>query len=206
MLYSPHLFGNEVFLLCPPKPSPTPRFWIWPTSPLWSPSWPSAPGSPCPLGRCLLPCRPLRSLPLWGCWGAAGAPWPWWSICCWGQWVCLFFRGLTAVCPRSWVPLAGIWWAFWISALLYWAITARLGTGRKVLLPTMILALVVCYAFGTFWFLQVYTGGGEKGTLWGPWPVRVSLHPADLIKIALALILTRPGGQAHCPLILSARS
>ena len=29
-----------------------------------------------PLGPVPLPCRPLASSPLWGCWGAGGEPWP----------------------------------------------------------------------------------------------------------------------------------
>lgn len=64
----------------------------------------------------------------------------------------------------------------------------------------MILALVVCYAFGTFWFLQVYTGGGEKGTLLGALALCVFPYILpDLVKIALALILTRRVGKHIAP-------
>lgn len=107
-----------------------------------------------------------------------------------------FNSGLSALLG----PTGGYLVGFLVSALLYWAITARLGTGRKVLLPTMILALVVCYAFGTFWFLQVYTGGGEKGTLLGALALCVFPYILpDLVKIALALILTRRVGKHIAP-------
>lgn len=93
-------------------------------------------------------------------------------------------------------PTGGYLLGFLASALCYWAVTARLGTSTKVLLPTMILALALCYAFGTLWFLQVYTGGGQAGTLLGALGLCVFpyLLP-DLAKIALALVVTRRVGK-----------
>lgn len=93
-------------------------------------------------------------------------------------------------------PTGGYLLGFLASALCYWAVTARLGTSTKVLLPTMILALALCYAFGTLWFLQVYTGGGQAGTLLGALGLCVFpyLLP-DLAKIALALVVARRVGK-----------
>ena len=67
-------------------------------------------------------------------------------------------------------------------------------------LPGMALAmglgLVVCYAFGTVWFLLVYTGGGSAATLLGALTLCVFPYILpDLGKIVLALVLTRRVGK-----------
>ena len=55
----------------------------------------------------------------------------------------------------------------------------------------MVLGLLVCYAFGTAWFMVVYPSGGEAVGLWTAlgWCV-FPYVPFDLIKIGLALGLT----------------
>lgn len=45
---------------------------------------------------------------------------------------------------------------FLASALLYWGMTARLGDRPAVTAAAMVLGLLVCYAFGTAWFLVAY--------------------------------------------------
>ena len=45
---------------------------------------------------------------------------------------------------------------FLASALLYWGMTARLGDRPAVTAAAMVLGLLVCYAFGTAWFVAVY--------------------------------------------------
>ena len=66
--------------------------------------------------------------------------------------------------------------------------------GKKlwVLALSMLLGLVVCYAFGTVWFILVYARTtGEIGLLTAlGWCVFPYVLP-DLIKIALALVLCR---------------
>ena len=53
----------------------------------------------------------------------------------------------------------------------------------------MVLVLVLCYAFGTFWFLTVYTGGSGE-TLLGALTLCVFPYVLpDLGKIFLALVL-----------------
>jgi biotin transport system substrate-specific component len=55
----------------------------------------------------------------------------------------------------------------------------------------MVVALIVCYAFGTVWFMVVYarsTGAVGLGTVLG-WCVIPFIIP-DLVKIALAYILS----------------
>ena len=58
----------------------------------------------------------------------------------------------------------------------------------------LILGLAVCYAFGTLWFLKVYTD---------PITVRATLMmcvipylPVDAVKLALALVISQRVGKA----------
>ena len=76
------------------------------------------------------------------------------------------------------------------SALVIWAIEALLGKKTWVLAVSMVLGLVVCYAFGTFWFMQVYARtSGPVGVMAAlGWCVFPYILP-DLGKIALALLL-----------------
>ncbi len=76
------------------------------------------------------------------------------------------------------------------SALVMWAMEALLGKKTWVLAVSMVLGLVVCYAFGTFWFMQVYARtSGPVGVMAAlGWCVFPYILP-DLGKIALALLL-----------------
>ena len=81
---------------------------------------------------------------------------------------------------------------FFFSALLYWAMTKVLGEKTPVMVVAMVLGLIVCYAFGTVWFMTVYarnSGAIGLGTALG-WCVIPFIIP-DLVKIALAVGLTR---------------
>ena len=81
---------------------------------------------------------------------------------------------------------------FLLSALLYWAMTRALGEKTPVMVAAMVLGLIVCYAFGTVWFMTVYarnSGAIGLGTALG-WCVFPFIIP-DLVKIALAVGLTR---------------
>lgn len=80
---------------------------------------------------------------------------------------------------------------FLASALVMWAMEAMFGKGRAVLLCSMVLGLLVCYAFGTVWFLQVYTranGAVGLATVLG-WCVIPFIIP-DLVKISVAMVLS----------------
>ena len=72
-----------------------------------------------------------------------------------------------------------------------WAMERFLGGKLWGLGLNMLLGLLVCYAFGTAWFMVVYPMGGEGVGLWTAltWCV-FPYVPFDLIKIALALTLT----------------
>lgn len=86
---------------------------------------------------------------------------------------------------------------FLASALVYWAVTAKLGTKPLMMVLAMVLGLVVCYAFGTLWFIQVYTSGGSTTTLLGTLGMCVFPYVIpDLIKIALAMVVSKRVGKA----------
>ena len=81
-------------------------------------------------------------------------------------------------------------------ALVYWLVTAWLGNSFPVMALAMILGLIVCYAFGTAWFLKVYaqaTGPVGVVTALG-WCVFPFILP-DLVKLGLALLLSRRVGK-----------
>ena len=69
---------------------------------------------------------------------------------------------------------------------------AVFGKSSRVLLASMILGLIVCYAFGTAWFVLVYTKNtGAIGLSTAlAWCVFPYILP-DIIKIFLAMQLTR---------------
>ena len=81
---------------------------------------------------------------------------------------------------------------FLFTALVMWAMERLMGKKLWVLALSMLLGLVVCYAFGTVWFILVYARTtGEIGLLTAlGWCVFPYVLP-DLIKIALALVLCR---------------
>lgn len=78
------------------------------------------------------------------------------------------------------------------AAAVYWCVTKRWGSGPKVMALAMGLGLAVCYAFGTFWFIRVYTATtGAVGVLTAlSWCVFPFILP-DLAKLGLAM------GVAH---------
>lgn len=81
---------------------------------------------------------------------------------------------------------------FLASALLYWLVTAKLGESLPVKAAACVLGLAVCYAFGTVWFLTVYTrttGPIGLTTALG-WCVFPFIAP-DLVKLALAVLLSQ---------------
>lgn len=80
---------------------------------------------------------------------------------------------------------------FLFSALIMWLMEVFMGKKPWVLLLSMVLGLLVCYAFGTMWFRDVYLRStGPVGWITVlSWCVFPFLIP-DAIKIALAFFLT----------------
>lgn len=81
---------------------------------------------------------------------------------------------------------------FLAAGLVYRLVTSRLGASRLAEAAAMALGLLVCYAFGTAWFLAVYarTTGPIGLTAALGWCVFPFLIP-DLVKLALATALAR---------------
>lgn len=88
-------------------------------------------------------------------------------------------------------PSGGYLIGFLFSALLIWAIERAFGRGLPVLGVSMVLGLLVCYAFGSVWFMWVYARTTGAVTLAAvlEWCVVPFIVP-DLVKIGLALTLT----------------
>ena len=75
--------------------------------------------------------------------------------------------------------------------LVYWLTEKLFGTKLWVRVTAMLLGLLVCYAFGTAWFMFLYarrTGPIALGTALG-WCVFPFLIP-DLVKMGLAVMLS----------------
>ena len=81
---------------------------------------------------------------------------------------------------------------FLLSALVMWAMEKLPGNRTWMLTLSMVVGLVVCYAFGTAWFMYVYAQkSGAIGLMTAlGWCVFPFVIP-DLVKIALARIVTR---------------
>lgn len=80
---------------------------------------------------------------------------------------------------------------FIFSALVMWAFEHIFGRKPVVQIISMVVGLIVCYAFGTVWFMFAYTRStGPVGLMavlgWCVFPFIIP----DLIKIALAYVLS----------------
>lgn len=81
---------------------------------------------------------------------------------------------------------------FLLSAMVMWAMERLPGNRGWILTLSMVAGLIVCYAFGTAWFMVIYmkkTGPIGLMTALG-WCVFPFVIP-DLIKIALARVIGR---------------
>lgn len=89
-------------------------------------------------------------------------------------------------------PTGGYIMGFLFSALLYWLMTEFLGNKLVVSVTTMVLGLLVCYAFGTAWFVVVYSkANGPIGIMQAlSWCVFPYIIP-DLLKTVLAVAIMK---------------
>ena len=85
---------------------------------------------------------------------------------------------------------------FLFLAMAYWVLTSLLGEKLPVMVAAMVLGLLICYAFGTVWFMIVYAKNNEAVGLWTAlgWCVFPFIIP-DLLKMALAILLTKRLGK-----------
>lgn len=87
-------------------------------------------------------------------------------------------------------PTGGYLVGFLMAALVYWAVTARLGESLPVVILGCVLVMVTYYVFGTIWFMIVYARTtGPVGLLSAlSWCVFPFIVP-DLVKLGLAATL-----------------
>ena len=102
------------------------------------------------------------------------------------------FSGFSAGAGVLFGATGGYLLGYLAAALLFWGLTAKLGQTLPVMASAMVLGLVLCYAFGTAWFLVVYTKNTGAIGLWTAlgWCVFPYILP-DCVKIALALAIRK---------------
>lgn len=85
---------------------------------------------------------------------------------------------------------------FLAAGALYWLITAKLGDRLPVVICACIIAMATCYAFGTAWFITIYTAQTGPMTVGGALAACViPFLPFDALKIALAVLFSRRVGK-----------
>lgn len=88
-------------------------------------------------------------------------------------------------------PTGGYISGFVIMAAVYWAGTSLLGSRLPVRISLMLLGLILCYTFGTIWFVYGYSKGGSAMTFRRATEICViPFVPFDLLKLALALLIS----------------
>ena len=99
------------------------------------------------------------------------------------------FRGGLAVLTDT---TGGYLVGFVALALVYWFATARFGDALPVKIAACVAGLAVCYAFGTAWFVVLYTSSKSAISVWTAlgWCVFPFLFP-DALKLCLAALLSR---------------
>lgn len=81
---------------------------------------------------------------------------------------------------------------FLFSALVMWAMEFLFGKKKWALPLSMVFGILICYAFGTVWFIIVYTNHTGEIGVWTAltWCVFPYIIP-DILKIVLALTVCK---------------
>lgn len=100
------------------------------------------------------------------------------------------FAGFSGGYSALFTPSGGFLLGFIATALVYWGITAALGSKPVVTVIAMVLGLIACYAVGTAWFVLVYSKTEPVGIFTAlTWCVFPFIIP-DGAKIAIALVIS----------------
>ena len=105
------------------------------------------------------------------------------------------FSGMAGGIGKLLGPTGGYILGFLFSALLYWLLERRAGRSALSLGLVLLLGNLVCYAFGTAWFLVVYSA--SRGPISLMSALSLCVFPfllPDLIKLVLAVTLIRSLG------------
>ena len=102
------------------------------------------------------------------------------------------FAGFTGGIGHMLGPTGGYMIGFVFSALIMWLMEKLCGRSMKTLVLSMAAGLLICYAFGTAWFMILYTrDSGSIGIMTAlTWCVLPYIIP-DALKIVMAAGLTR---------------
>ena len=100
------------------------------------------------------------------------------------------FAGFTGGMGRLLGTTGGYIVGFLFTALIMWLAERVFGDKAPVLILSMVAGLIVCYAFGTAWFMSVYAKNtGSIGIMTAlSWCV-LPYIPADAIKLVLAFFV-----------------
>lgn len=84
-------------------------------------------------------------------------------------------------------PTGGYMLGFIAITLIFWAFTALFGKRLWIKIVSLALGLLICYLFGTLWYVFVFTGDAQKAGFTYALSVCVLPYiPADAAKLALA--------------------
>lgn len=102
------------------------------------------------------------------------------------------FAGFSGGVSAFLTPSGGYLIGFVFTALVYWAITAAFGDRTLVKIIALAAGLIVCYIFGTVWFMIFYSNTVETVGVFTAlsWCVFPFLVP-DAAKLAVAAVISR---------------
>lgn len=101
------------------------------------------------------------------------------------------FSGFTGGIGKLMGPSGGYIGGFLFTGLCYWLMTALLGKKLWVKIVGLIIGLLICYAFGTVWFVKVYSASKPMSYASA---LGICVFPfllPDAVKMALAFVTDR---------------
>lgn len=109
------------------------------------------------------------------------------------------FAGFTGGIGMLFGNTGGYIIGFLFSALTMWLLEYCLGNKKMILVLSMVCGLLVCYLFGTIWFMMVYSMNTGVIGIWSALSMCViPFIIPDCIKIALAFLLTLSLKRIQC--------
>lgn len=102
------------------------------------------------------------------------------------------FAGFSGGISAFLTPSGGYLIGFVFTALVYWSITAAFGDKTLIKITALAAGLIVCYVFGTGWFMFFYSNSGESVGIFTAlsWCVFPFIIP-DAVKLGVAAVISR---------------